>query len=113
MPTLRARDHGELLRLGRRRALHHLANAARVDRHRLLHEDVLAAGHGRFEVLGAEPRRRREDHHVAVGPDHALKGIEADELPRLGNIHPGPVALQRDCRDCLAAGPSGKRSPIA
>ena len=93
VPPLRARDHREFSIVRGRGRLHHGADPGRVDRHRLLHEDVLATLHRRREVLRTETRRRREDHHVAVGADHLLERVESRELSRLGNIHPGLLPL--------------------
>ena len=46
-------------------AASNLADAGGVDGDRLLHEDVLAGLHRRFEVERAEAGRRGEDHQVA------------------------------------------------
>ena len=38
-----------------------------VYRHRLFHEDMLAGCNGGLEVLRTKARRRRQDHHLAIG----------------------------------------------
>ena len=61
------------------------ADTGAVDGHRLLREDVLAGGHRRLDVSGAERRRRREDDVVDVGRQQLLVGVQADEAPVVGH----------------------------
>ena len=63
----------------------HRARTRRVDRDRLLGEDMAAALHRRGQVLRTEHRGRGEQHHVA-GVDDVLVGVEADEPALLGDV---------------------------
>ncbi len=65
------------------------ADAERVDRHRLLREDVLAGLDRGLEVLGAEEGRGGEDHHVDVRGQDLLPGVEAGEAGLGSGGEPG------------------------
>jgi hypothetical protein len=56
-------------------------------------------------VLGAEARRRREDHHVGAAVDRLAVGVEADVLVLLGHLEPA--------RDVLGEGPVALVEPVA
>ena len=74
----------------------HAAHAGRVDGHRLFHEDVFAGLDGRLEMDRAKTGRRGQDHQVGTGVDRLLIGVEADELPLLGDVDPiGLFALEQ------------------
>ena len=63
--------------------LEHPADARRVDRERLLHEDVDALADGVLEMRRAEGGLRGQEHDVA-GPeavDRLAVGVEPDEAP--------------------------------
>ena len=60
-------------------ALDEAAHARRVDRDRLLTEDMLALRGRLLEVDRAESRRRREDHDIGVGGAGLPVGVEARE----------------------------------
>ena len=77
--ALGAGDDREALPRGELRRGDHRADAERVDRHRLLREDVLAGLDRGLEVRGAEEGRGGEDHHVDVRGQHLLVGVEAGE----------------------------------
>ncbi len=66
-----------------------------VDGNRLLGEDVLARRDRRSEVIRPEARRRRQDHDVAVGREHAPVGVESAEAVRVGDGRPRRVELHQ------------------
>ena len=77
--TLGSRDDGELLIIRGFRGGEDLADAHRIDRDRLLHEDMLAGCDRGFEVLRTEAGRRGEDDVVAVGGKDILIGVPTRE----------------------------------
>ena len=79
VPALGAGHQAEPLGLGQRRRGDHRADADRVDRHRLLGEDVLPRGYRGRQVRRPEARRRRQDHQVDVSGQHLLVGVEPGE----------------------------------
>ena len=95
-----AGDEVQALLLGGPGRFQHVAHAGRVDRHRLLAEDVLAGRDRRLEVVRAEMGRRAEQDHVDVGRHYLLVGVEADEAVIVGHVHlvaevDGKLALGR------------------
>ena len=95
MPALQADADGQVLLLGFFGRGQNHPHAGAVDGDRLFHEDVLAGLDGRLEMDRAEAGRRGQDHQVGTGVDRLLIGVEADELPLLGNVDLlGLVVLQ-------------------
>src|SRR5690606_5270863 len=71
------------LRLGG--GFQHAADARRVDGDRLFAEDVLAAFNRRLEVGRAEVGRAAQQHHIGIGGNRLLIGVEADEALVVGD----------------------------
>ena len=72
------------------RRLQHAPQAGGVGGERFLHEHVHAFLHGVFELQGTDVGKAGQHGHV-VGTqavDGLLVGVEADELPFLGHVHP-------------------------
>ena len=75
-------------------ALEHPPHPRGVDRHRLLHEHVLALIDRVLEVFGPEPGRRRQNDDVDAGVDHLAVGIKAG-VAVLGRRLEALAALER------------------
>ena len=73
-------------------------NARGIDRHRLLAKDVLAGGDGRLQMHWPKMGRGGQQHHVDVGRQQFLIGVESDEflIVRHGDLvgEVGPQLLQ-------------------
>ena len=100
---LRAGDDAELLLRRRFVGGEHRADAGRIDRHRLLGEDVLAGGDRGGEMHRAEAGRRRQDHEVDVRREHFLVGVEAGVDPRRRSTLKPALYLRGEVADRSAA----------
>ena len=86
MPALQAdRDH-EVFLLGLFVRREYASDAGSVDRHGLLHKDVLARFNRGVEVNRPEARRRGQNHEIGPAVDRLLIGIEAGKLAILRNV---------------------------
>ena len=112
---LRAGDDGEVLLLREVGRGDDRPDADRVDRDRLLHEDVLAGVDGGLEVDGPEARRRRRDDQVDVGERaDLLVVVEAREAAVRRHLDARRVLLRQPRERRLGRGPApgrrGRRS---
>ncbi len=114
----------QVLLLGFLRGGQHLADARRVGRHRLFHEDVLAGRDRRLKMDRPKTGRRRQDHHVGFCCQRLLIRVEPGEdvivlhvyQPRMSvlQIFQGPlgVVLKRvGNRDQLNGAAGAQRLP--
>ena len=100
VPILRAGGHPEAPPVDVVGHGHARADGRRVDRHRLLREDVLGGVDRRADVRGAEARRGGEDDVVDVGLQQLPVGVEPDETVVVG--HSRRVAVR--VHECLPGG---------
>src|SRR5262245_26315009 len=76
--TLKADDDRQVVGLAFFAGVHHDVAAGHVYGQRLFGEDVFFGGGGRFEMFGAEARRRDEQHGVDLRPDDFLVRFNPD-----------------------------------